>query len=201
MLKPAQLYKDELQRKLVETWYDEKYKFYYDTSGKYESCIPDNCEYQRHFASVDKDGNILGYIAYTYDNNSSYAKWFGILCFEGSYCIEFIKDVIRTIDDIFYKFNLNSIQFQCFAMNPAISAYRRFIKKYGGREVATLRQTSKLMDGMFYDSVLFEILFEDLIYPSDEEVFDKFGDIREIYSKLHYDRLRIDRMMNMEESK
>ena len=116
--------------------------------------------------------------------------------FEDSYCYEFIADVIRVIDDIFYKFNLNRIEFQCFAMNPVCDAYRGFIKKYGGREVATLRQTTKLMDGMFHDSILFEILFDDLTYPSDEEVFDKFGDIKEIYSKLHYDRLRIDRMMN-----
>ena len=34
MLKPAQLYRDELHKKLVETWYDEKYKYFYDTSGK-----------------------------------------------------------------------------------------------------------------------------------------------------------------------
>lgn len=201
MLKPAQLYKDELQKKLVETWYDEKYKYFYDTSGKNEIVLPDNCYYQRYFVSVDKNENILGYICYTYDDNSSYAKWFGIMCFEDSYCYEFIADVIRVIDDIFYKFNLNRIEFQCFAMNPVCDAYRRFIKKYGGREVATLRQTTKLMDGMFHDSILFEILFDDLIYPSDEEVFDKFGDIKEIYSKLHYDRLRIDRMMNRGESK
>ena len=188
MIYPAQLYKEEVQKKLVKTWYDERYKFYYDTSGKYESVVPDNCHYQRHFGSVDKDGNVIGYICYTYDDNSSYAKWFGILCFEDSYCYEFIADVLRVIDDIFYKFNLNSIQFQCFAMNPVISAYRRFIKKYGGREVATLRQTTKLMDGMLHDSVLFEILFEDLVCDED-------------LTLLHKDRLRIDKMMNKEKKK
>lgn len=35
MIRPAQLYRDEISRKMIDTWYDEKYMYYYDTSGKY----------------------------------------------------------------------------------------------------------------------------------------------------------------------
>lgn len=46
--------------------------------------------------------------------------------------------------------------------NPAIKGYRKFIKRFGGRECGYMRQTSKLMDGKLHDSVMFEILKEDI---------------------------------------
>lgn len=189
MIYPAQLYRDQLQQKLISTWYDPRYKYYYDSSGKNEQTIPDNCYYQRHFASVDKYGNVIGYICYTYDDYSSYAKWFGIMCFEGSCCFEFIADVIRVVDDIFEKFNLNRIEFDCFSDNPALESYRRFIRKYGGEEVARFRKTVKLQDGTWQDSIKFEILY-------DEDIISENN-----ITRLHKDRLRLDKMFKVGDSK
>ena len=189
MLYPAQMYKEELHKKLVNTWYDERYKYYYDSSGKNEIVINDNCYYQRQFASVDKYGNVIGYICYTYDDYSSYAKWFGILCFEYQFCFEFIADVIRVVDDIFEKFHLNRVEFECFDENPTLDAYRRFIHKYGGEEVARFRRTTRLQDGKWHDSIKFEILYdEDIISENDVTL-------------LHKDRMRLDKMLKVDYKK
>jgi RimJ/RimL family protein N-acetyltransferase len=182
MLKPAQLYRDQLQRKFVETWYDEKYQFYYDTSSKYENFIPDNCQYQRHFVSMNKKNELIGYIGYSYDDYSSYAKWFGIMSFSDPFDVEFAIDVLRVFDDVFNKFDLNRLEFQCFSDNPALRAYRNFIKRYGGREVCTLRETNRLMDGRLHDTIVFEILLDDLICC--DEYFTTL---------LHRDRLKFDK--------
>ena len=48
MLKPAQLYKDELNKKYIETWYNPKY-LYYHTDEHKELNIPDNDYNERHF--------------------------------------------------------------------------------------------------------------------------------------------------------
>ena len=42
MLKPAQLYKDELQKKSIETWYDTKYMFWNGGTGDSQINIHDN---------------------------------------------------------------------------------------------------------------------------------------------------------------
>ena len=96
---------------------------------------------------------------------------------------EFGLDVLRVFDDIFYKFNLNRIEFSAFADNPAIKSYRTFIKKYGGKEVCTLRETNRLMDGRMHDSVIFEILYQDLVWLDSEGI-----------SKMHYDREHFDNL-------
>ena len=46
MLYPAQLYKEELKRKLIGCWYKPEYKYYFSGSA-YELTIPDNNE-SRH---------------------------------------------------------------------------------------------------------------------------------------------------------
>lgn len=184
MLKPAQLYKEEIQRKMIETWYDEKYQFYYNSSSHHENMIPDNCDLRRCFASLDKNGNVIGYISYMYDDVSGVADCFGIISFDIGNS-EFAVDVLRVFDDIFTKFSLNRIEFMCFERNPTIRAYRNFIKRYGGREVCTMRETARLMDGQMHNSVLFEILYQDLVWVDEEGI-----------SKLNYDRLKLDNRGN-----
>ena len=38
----------------------------------------------------------------------------------------------------------------------------KFIKKHGGRIVGTYKNSTKLIDGKYYDSVMFEIMREDM---------------------------------------
>lgn len=64
MLKPAQLYKEELEKLFLRTWYDLKYMFYSGWTGSELPTIPDNNYDAHHFTSVDNNGNVIGYISY-----------------------------------------------------------------------------------------------------------------------------------------
>lgn len=162
MLKPAQLYKEELIKKGIETWYDMNYQWYHGGGGSREFIIPDNSYESRCFASVDKDNNVIGYLAYSISQDSQSAYNFGAISFDrGNPTMA--MDMRQLIADIFFKYNMNRVDWCCFADNPAIKGYRSFIKRYGGRECGYFRQQNRLMDGKLHDSVCFEILREDLL--------------------------------------
>lgn len=162
MLKPAQLYKDELQKKNIETWYDQRYLYYHSGTGADEILFANNnCE-KHQFVSVDKNDNVIGYISYKIDWCALNADNFGIISYDiGN--VEFIKDCYRAVCDLFKKYHMNRIGWFAFADNPAVRGYRKFIKKHGGRECAYLRQICKLTDGKLHDAVEFEILAEEFI--------------------------------------
>lgn len=161
MIKPAQLYREELKKKGIETWYDMNYQWYHGGGGSREFIIPDNSYENRCFAAVDKDDNVIGYLAYSISQDSQSAYNFGAISFDRGNPIMAI-DMRQLIADIFFKYNMNRVDWCCFADNPAIKGYRSFIKRYGGRECGYFRQQCRLLDGKLHDSVCFEILREDL---------------------------------------
>lgn len=169
MLDIAQKYPEELKKKFIETWYDKRYQYYRDSVGDRVPDLPDNCYHSRNFVSLDKKGNIIGYIAYNFSEVTETASCFGIISFDiGN--MEFTKDVLQVFGDIFFKYNCRRVEFWCFEDNPAIKGYRAFIKRFGGREVGKLNRVCKLMDGEFHNSVIFEILAEDLKCRKIKEV-------------------------------
>lgn len=160
MIKPAQLYKEEIKKKYIETWYNPEYMYYSGWSGSGEPDIPDNNYDSHHFVSVDNDGNILGYISYSVSFVTMSADRFGAISFDKGNML-FAKDLYQVIYDIFEKYHLNRLCWSCITDNPAIRGYRNFLKKHGGRECAYHRQICKLMDGKLHDDVEFEILAEE----------------------------------------
>lgn len=156
MLKPAQLYREELQKKYVECWYKPENQYYSGWTGMQIPDLPDNCYDTHDFVSVDKDNNVIGYISYRVSWITMSADNFGIISFGNS--VEFAKDVYKAICDLFEKHNMNRVSWSAFIENPAVKGYRNFIKKHGGRECAYHRQVAKLLDGKFHDDVEFEIL-------------------------------------------
>lgn len=160
MLKPAQLYQAQLQTELYKTWYELSNIYWNGSSGDFMDSLPDN-NFDRHcFVSVDGEDNVIGYICYRVDWVSMSAYNFGMISFKRGNPL-FAKDVFQAICNIFEKFNMNRVQWCCYADNPALRGYRNFIKKHGGKECGYYRQTAKLMDGKLHDSVEFEILAEE----------------------------------------
>lgn len=157
MLKAAQLYEDMLKMEMVKTWYKPENIYYHGSTGEYIVELPDNNEKSHCFASIDKNGNLIGYICYDIDWQAKVAYQWGIISFRKGK-IEFAKDVYQAICDCFNVYHLNKIEWYCYADNPAIRGYRNFVKKHGGRECGYTRQTSMLRDGKLHDSVCFEIL-------------------------------------------
>lgn len=135
--------------------------YYRDSSGDRIPQLADNCYDRRDFVSLNEKGEVIGFISYFYNDVNMSASQFGAISFDTGNPI-FVQDLLQVIGDIFFKFHLNRIEFWCFEDNPATRGYRAFIKRFGGKEVAHLRQTCRLMDGRMHDSVIFEILYEDL---------------------------------------
>ncbi len=157
MLKPAQLYKEELSKALIKTWYDPKYQFYNSNEYCYVPDFQDNNERYWQFVSINEHGKLLGYITFCADRKTMAANWWGAL----SFCIgdfRFIRDLLQLIQDVFFKYGFERISWICVADNPAIRGYRKFIKRHGGRECGYYRQNTLLVDGKLHDEVCFEIL-------------------------------------------
>lgn len=160
MLKPAQLYKDQLLKEYVKTWYKPEYIYYTGWTGDRFPDIPDNNYNDHDFVSVDENDNIIGYISYSVDWIAMNADRFGIISFDRGN-IEFAKDVYKVIRDLFEAYHMNRISWCCYVENPAIRGYRNFIKRHGGKECGYYRQIAKLQDGKLHDSVEFEILYDE----------------------------------------
>lgn len=161
MLKVAQLYVNEIREKDLSTWYNPKYMYYDGYTGS-ELTKFDDDNYRAHkFVSVDENNNVIGLITYCIDWNCSSVDRFGIICYEKC-SVLFIRDVIQAIKDIFYRYNINRVEFFCYVGNPALKGYRRLVDKFGGKECGYYRKYSKLMDGKLHDAVVFEILKSDL---------------------------------------
>lgn len=160
MLIPYLLRKDDIVREMTKRWYDPAYQYYYWGVGRDNYLAADGSEpdeyYNRRFASVDKCGFPRGYIAYSINYESMSCTNFGAMSFTiGD--VEFARDVLLCIAECFFKYNCNRIEWRCFVDNPAIESYRILVSRFGGREVATLRQVARLLDGKLHDEVIFEI--------------------------------------------
>lgn len=160
MIKPAQLYAEELKRLYCETWYDSKYMYYHSYVGTEDLHLPDN-NYERHAFAILDNNEIIGYISYRLNWAAKVTYNFGIISFKQS--LVFGKDLMKIIDDIFMKYKMNKMEFYAFSDNPVIKHYYKFIDKFGGREVGILKQTNLLMDGKLHDSVMFELFRDDYL--------------------------------------
>ena len=158
MLKPAILFEQALQQKNMENWHNQEDIYYSDYNSKIK--ISEDTWEQHQFVSLDKKGDIIGYITYKIDRASMSINSFGIISYDKGNT-QFIKDVIQVIDDIFYKYNFNRLEWFAYVDNPAIKGYRKFIKRFGGRECGYYRQIGIMQNGKLGDGVRFEILKSD----------------------------------------
>lgn len=166
MLRPAQLYKDELLKKHYEQWYKPETS-YYSGSCNWGLRLEESDEYKRQFVSVDKNNNVIGYIAYNVDFLTRSASCFGMISYSKGN-LDFVKDLYKVIKDLFMMEKFNRVEWWCFTDNPAVRGYKNFCKRFGGKIVGTLHNTCMFSDGSLHDSYIFEILREDLKFKDGE---------------------------------
>ena len=163
MLKQAILYEEQLKRKYIEASCDDYFKFYFSSSCREFSLkIHDNDYWTIQMVSVDKNDNIIGFISVDMNNDSKVAKYFGIINFTKKPNIIFAMDVIRFLRDLRDRHNASKFEFTAFVDGSAERMYQKFIKNHGGRVVGTYKNSTKLIDGKYYDSRMFEIMREDM---------------------------------------
>ena len=132
MIKPAQLYTEELKRLYCETWYDPKYIYYHSDIGTQELQFSDN-NYERHSFAILENNEVVGYISYRLNWAAKVTYNFGIISFKQS--LVFGKDLMKIIDDIFMKYKMNKMEFCAFSDNPVIKHY--YSTWYQGSDSAT----------------------------------------------------------------
>lgn len=156
MLYPAQLYKEELKRKLIGCWYKPEYDYYF--LGDYrEFSVPDNTDWRRDFVHLNKNGEVDGYFSYHYNEIAKSLSQFGLISFMGNGGA-LMLDCIRHIDKLISE-GLHRMEWWAVVGNPACKIYERLIERYGG-SVAGYMHDCNYFNGKYHDAVMYEILFD-----------------------------------------
>ena len=158
MLYPAQLYADELKRKLISCWYSPKYQWYFG-GEQFAHQVPDNVEYKHEFVHLDSNGAVDGYFSYNHDDAARSLNNFGLISFS-EMNTEFIKDVLDRIKYMMFEEGFNRLDFWCFADNPVRKTYEKFVKHFGGC-LAGMLHRSAYFGGKYHDTCFYEVLMEN----------------------------------------
>ena len=163
MLDIALKYVDKLKMLYINTWHNEKYK-YYNYQCFWKMPTFDESTWDGHdFVSLDKNGEIIGAIGYSINRPTESVCGLGILSFTDEPTLEFGKDVLQAIKDIFEKYNFRKLSFCVVIGNPIEATYDRLCEQYGGRIVGIEKQETKLCDNKYYDVKRYEILRADYL--------------------------------------
>lgn len=165
MLDNAFKYEEEVRMKLLDTWYDDKYKFYHASS--YHEVYSLSAEREgdwdsRRFVSVDSRGDIIGLIHYWIAQHSEKVSGLGAINFSDNR-ITFGVDLMKVVDEIFCKYNFRKIEFCVIIGNPIEASYDRMVERYGGCITGIRHKSCKLIDNQYYDEKTYEIFREDYI--------------------------------------
>lgn len=163
MLDLAIRHKDKLLDKFASTFFDPKYMYYYNGDGYCSTPDIATDTYNIHqFVSLDKDGNIIGYLKYKIDHNVRAAYGFAAMNFTDNIVI-FSKDLKQVLIDIFLKFNLNKLDFNVTCGNPIEKSYDKIVARYGGRVLGIYKDDTITQDGVIHDSKAYEIMRSEFL--------------------------------------
>lgn len=104
MLEPAIKYKEQLEKAQYGVWFDDKYKFW-NCDVYYKTLQIDTDTWNKHqFVSLDKEGNVIGYIAYSISRADNSAHSLSIMNFSDNK-ITFGMDLGQALKDILRNIN------------------------------------------------------------------------------------------------
>lgn len=157
MLKPATLYKNEIQKKMAEYSYSDDMMYY---TGWIGFSLPDISENSNgstyQYAIVDND-KLIGYFTYQIDWYVSSVDGFGLFSFDRNNRIIGI-DVYREIKKIINEYKIHRMSWRMIGGNPVEKHYDKFCKRYGGKKFV-LTDAIKDRYGKYHNDTLYEIIF------------------------------------------
>ena len=176
MLQPAKRYESELALRFADIMLDEAY-MYADASVYRDDYEPLRTTWESHeFVSVSNEGDVIGYISYRIQRETSKVYSWKILNFEKEkFSPVFGRDLMQAIVDIFTKFNMNAMNFSVVVGNPAEQMYDRRIERMGGRVVGVYKDDVRLIDNKVYDLKMYEVMRKDFM---ESELFKKWEEAK-----------------------
>lgn len=155
MLKPAILYKTQIEQKFAELMYTEDAFLY---NGYSHSCVlpeikPEEGYYQ--WAILDGE-TVVGYLTYFINGYSDSVERFGLISFDKgnlTVTLDTFTELKRLVKEH------RRVEWGCVGGNPAESAYDKFCAKYNGYKSIRHKCIRDNL-GNFRDSYTYEILRE-----------------------------------------
>ena len=160
MLSPTYLHKDQVDKLMLLSFYNETNKYYYCSEyTNYENISNDKTSNYNEISMVsisDDDKTIHG-ILYAYiDRPERKISNMSMIKFKED-SILFGLDFLEFLRYIFFERNMYKVEFGVIIGNPVEKMYDKFIKKYGGKVIGIKKKTRMLADGKYYDRKLYEI--------------------------------------------
>lgn len=154
MLKPAIIYKDQLEKIFANYVYSDEFFWY--TGYGYCNILP-KIELQDEdykYVIVDSKDNLIGYFAYRIDPTTDSVLNFGLYSFDkGNPLIG--KELFTKMEELVKEHR--RIEWRMICGNPIQRHYDKFCEKHHGNRVC-LHQVTKDVHGKYYDEYIYEII-------------------------------------------
>ena len=154
MLKPAILYKEQLEHRLAEQLYTDEYFWYsgYGSCNELPIIKPQDSCFQ--WAIIGENENVEGYFAYQIQPETDTVLNFGLYSFNGN-GLYVVNSVLKKMNELVNEHR--RVEWRMVGGNPIQEAYDRFCKKNGGN-IVMLHQVTKDIHGKWHDEYIYEIV-------------------------------------------
>ena len=156
MLKPAIIYRDEIQRKMQEYFYTEDMMLECgDILGNWTPRIEETEDGTEQWAVLDGD-NVIGFLTYHINWYSGNVSRFGMMSFERNNIV-FGADIGKKVIELIKRFR--RVEWRMVGGNPVERHYDKFCQRFGGTK-HILKNAIRDREGNYRDDVIYEIIKE-----------------------------------------
>lgn len=161
MLRPAVLFKDQIQKAIPDLFYTDDIYWYSqcDVAEMIFDAEKSDVGFTKYqYAIVSKDeSEVIGYIAFSYMWHERIVRNFGFIAFKRNRpeTAAAVKEVEKIIKDL----KPHKVQFRMIGGNPVERHYDFIMKKYHG-EKFVLKDDLRDKYGKYHDDIIYEIFFD-----------------------------------------
>lgn len=158
MLKPAIIYKDEIERKFNEQLYTQDFFYYtgYDGSTYIPEIRREDFLFQYAIidASKPSDKKLIGYFSYSLSPFNDTINNFGLYSFDhGNPIIG--RDILKKMKELVKAHH--RVEWRMIAGNSVKRHYDKFCHRYGGN-IVKLQEAVRTPSGEYVDEYIYEII-------------------------------------------
>lgn len=155
MLVPAVLYKNEIEELCMKNYYTDAMLF---ETGTLDNWFPHIHEQpsanQFQFASVNKEGELLGFFCYTVDWYADVAYNFGMMSQQTANAA-FAKDIFDKMEELVSRHH--RVEWRMVGGNPVEKSYDRFIERHNGKKYV-FKDRIRDKEGCFRNDIMYEVV-------------------------------------------